>query len=241
MASAMGNGFAIRVTETVLELIDSGLGASLQDLGRRGWKRFGVPPGGALDDHAARWANLLLGNPLNAPVLEFLFHGATLRALRDVELALTGAALGPGPGPVRWHTRILTQGEEITLPPSASGVEAEIGAAARGVADSARPDELRIAHLRQRALQRAAALGPLLKANFPVRVVGRVGSADDARVASGVSGSGAEKLQGRGDFVLVASGRTARRIQAYVVQGSMQAPSGWEDHTFSRARKPRAA
>jgi biotin-dependent carboxylase-like uncharacterized protein len=110
------------VTETVLELIDPGLGASLQDLGRRGWKRYGVPPGGALDDHAARWANLLLGNPLNAPVLEFLFHGATLRALRDVELALTGAALGPGPGPVRWHTRLLTRGEEMTLPPSASGV-----------------------------------------------------------------------------------------------------------------------
>ncbi len=62
----------------------------------------------------------------------------------------------------------------------------------------------------------AAALGPLLKANFPVRVVGRVGSADDARVASGVSGSGAEKLQGRGDFVLVASGRTVHFQAAWI-------------------------
>jgi S-DNA-T family DNA segregation ATPase FtsK/SpoIIIE len=62
----------------------------------------------------------------------------------------------------------------------------------------------------------AAALGPLLKANFPVRVVGRVGSVDDARVAAGVSGTGAEKLLGRGDFVLVASGRTVHFQAAWI-------------------------
>lgn len=62
----------------------------------------------------------------------------------------------------------------------------------------------------------AAALGPLLKANFPVRVVGRVGSVEDARVAAGVTGTGAEKLQGRGDFVLVASGRTVHFQAAWI-------------------------
>ena len=56
----------------------------------------------------------------------------------------------------------------------------------------------------------AAALGPMLKANFPVRVIGRVGSAEDARVAAGVSGTDAEKLLGRGDFILVAAGQTIR-------------------------------
>jgi S-DNA-T family DNA segregation ATPase FtsK/SpoIIIE len=52
----------------------------------------------------------------------------------------------------------------------------------------------------------AAALGPHLKANLPVRLVGRVGSLDDARVATGVSASGAEKLTGYGDFIAVGGG-----------------------------------
>jgi S-DNA-T family DNA segregation ATPase FtsK/SpoIIIE len=42
-----------------------------------------------------------------------------------------------------------------------------------------------------------------LLAGFPVRIVGRVVSAEDARVAAGVGGTGAEKLTGRGDFVAV--------------------------------------
>lgn len=62
----------------------------------------------------------------------------------------------------------------------------------------------------------ASALGPMLKANFPVRVVGKVGSVEDARVAAGVSGTGAEKLLGRGDFVLVAAGQTLRFQAAWV-------------------------
>jgi S-DNA-T family DNA segregation ATPase FtsK/SpoIIIE len=62
----------------------------------------------------------------------------------------------------------------------------------------------------------AAAIGPLLKANFPVRVVGRVGSGEDARVAAGVSGTNAEKLLGRGDFVLVAGGQTVRFQAAWI-------------------------
>ena len=62
----------------------------------------------------------------------------------------------------------------------------------------------------------ASAIGPMLKANFPVRIVGKVGSVDDARVAAGASGTGAEKLQGRGDFVIVAGGQTLRFQAAWV-------------------------
>ncbi|MBP7693974.1 MAG: DNA translocase FtsK [Anaerolineales bacterium] len=56
----------------------------------------------------------------------------------------------------------------------------------------------------------AAVVGPLLKANFPVRLVGHVASAEDARVASGVAGSGAEHLLGRGDFLAIAAGQRLR-------------------------------
>jgi S-DNA-T family DNA segregation ATPase FtsK/SpoIIIE len=56
----------------------------------------------------------------------------------------------------------------------------------------------------------ARVVGSLVKANFPVRLVGRVASTDDARVASGIGGTGAEKLMGRGDFILIAGGQTIR-------------------------------
>jgi len=58
-------------------------------------------------------------------------------------------------------------------------------------------------------------LGPLVKANFPVRLVGRVVSAEDARVAAGVGGTGAEKLTGRGDFVAVYGPGLIRFQSAY--------------------------
>ncbi len=54
------------------------------------------------------------------------------------------------------------------------------------------------------------AVGSLLKANFPVRIVGRVTSAEDARVAAGVGATGAEKLMGRGDFMLITGGQVIR-------------------------------
>jgi S-DNA-T family DNA segregation ATPase FtsK/SpoIIIE len=59
----------------------------------------------------------------------------------------------------------------------------------------------------------ADVIGPLVKANFPVRIVGSVTSSPDANVAAGLSGSRAERLTGRGDMVLVQGGRF-RRFQA---------------------------
>ncbi|MDY6875130.1 MAG: DNA translocase FtsK [Chloroflexota bacterium] len=62
----------------------------------------------------------------------------------------------------------------------------------------------------------SAVLGPLVKANFPVRLVGRVTSVEDARTATGWSGTGAERLLGRGDFLAVAEGRVTRFQVAHV-------------------------
>lgn len=56
----------------------------------------------------------------------------------------------------------------------------------------------------------AGVLGTLVKANFPVRLVGKVTSAHEALVAAGVSKSGAETLAGRGDFLLIANGEKMR-------------------------------
>ncbi len=65
-------------------------------------------------------------------------------------------------------------------------------------------------------------IGPLVKANFPVRLVGRVVSAEDARVAAGVGGTGAEKLTGRGDFVAVYGPGLIRFQAAYASVGEIE-------------------
>lgn len=62
----------------------------------------------------------------------------------------------------------------------------------------------------------AQVVGSLLKANFPVRLVGRVVSADDARVAAGIGGTGAERLNGAGDFIAVAGGQMTPFQAAFV-------------------------
>jgi len=59
-------------------------------------------------------------------------------------------------------------------------------------------------------------VGSLAKANFPVRLVGRVTSPEDAKVAAGYAGTGAERLQGPGDFIAVAAGQITRFQAAYI-------------------------
>lgn len=65
----------------------------------------------------------------------------------------------------------------------------------------------------------ATAISTLIRSNFPARVVGAVPSPEDAKMASGIARSGAEKLLGRGDFILVARGEV-RRFQAARVSDS---------------------
>lgn len=62
----------------------------------------------------------------------------------------------------------------------------------------------------------ASLIGGAMKANFPVRLVGAVASRDEARYAAGVPESGAEKLEGKGDFLVVAHGEIIRFQAAWL-------------------------
>lgn len=68
----------------------------------------------------------------------------------------------------------------------------------------------------------AAAVGSLVKANFPARLVGKVASAEDARVAAGRSGTGAERLGGRGDFLCMEEGRVIRFKAAFITEAELE-------------------
>ena len=80
----------------VLRIVEPGLLATLQDLGRPGSASLGVAPSGALDRGSARTANRLVGNPEDAAVIEATMGGLRAVASRDLWFAVTGAW-----GPIR--------------------------------------------------------------------------------------------------------------------------------------------
>jgi S-DNA-T family DNA segregation ATPase FtsK/SpoIIIE len=83
----------------------------------------------------------------------------------------------------------------------------------------------------------AATVGSLTRSNFPVRLVGSVVSADDARIATGLPGTGAEKLLGRGDFILVAKGQVTRFQAAYVSEAEFKQITGQLQARYRTSRR----
>jgi KipI family sensor histidine kinase inhibitor len=84
---------ALSPSRPVFQVLDGGLMTTVQDLGRPGWRRFGVPASGALDAGALRAANAAVGNPPGAAGLEFTFPGPRLRVVAELEIAVAGADL----------------------------------------------------------------------------------------------------------------------------------------------------
>jgi S-DNA-T family DNA segregation ATPase FtsK/SpoIIIE len=72
----------------------------------------------------------------------------------------------------------------------------------------------------------ASLIGGAMKANFPVRLVGAVASRDEARFATGITNSGAEKLGGKGDFLLIAKGEAVRFQAAWLGPEDMKQVMG---------------
>jgi S-DNA-T family DNA segregation ATPase FtsK/SpoIIIE len=69
----------------------------------------------------------------------------------------------------------------------------------------------------------ASLIGSAMRANFPVRLVGAVASRDEARYATGIAESGADRLEGKGDFLLVSHGDTIRFQSAWLSEAEIKA------------------
>jgi allophanate hydrolase len=79
------------MTAAAIEVVAPGALATIQDLGRIGSRRFGVPRSGALDPLLLRVANRLVGHAEDAPAIEFFVAGPTLKAVDSpVRVALAG-------------------------------------------------------------------------------------------------------------------------------------------------------
>lgn len=107
-----------------LEVIHAGALTTIQDLGRYGYQRYGVPIGGAMDKFALRIANLLVGDQEGEAALEATILGPKLRAMRRLRLAFTGADLSPKingfPSPM-WCCLAVKEGDMISFGAPRSG------------------------------------------------------------------------------------------------------------------------
>ncbi len=72
----------------------SGILTTIQDLGREGYRRFGINPSGVMDRCAVRLINILLGNEENEAVIELHFPAAQIVFESDAIFALGGADFG---------------------------------------------------------------------------------------------------------------------------------------------------
>jgi len=74
-----------------ITILKPGIFSSIQDLGRWGLQQFGIPISGAMDEYAARRANILCGNEEYEPVLEITLHGAEIMFNEAACISLTGS------------------------------------------------------------------------------------------------------------------------------------------------------
>ena len=111
-----------------LKVVAPGLMTTLQDLGRPGYQRLGIPVSGALDEISLRAANLIAGNPGTVGALEIAYQGPTLEVEADsVRVAYAGgtAALDILQGNGAGETRRLPPLQSVRL---TKGQIARVGA-----------------------------------------------------------------------------------------------------------------
>lgn len=115
-------------TPAELEILSPGAYASLQDGGRRGYRRIGVPWAGVLDARLMRIANALVGNAEGVAVIECFDGGLQLAARgAPVRVAVAGDAVieietdgGHRPLPA-WRSVTLAEGGILRIRRLGSG------------------------------------------------------------------------------------------------------------------------
>lgn len=113
----------------------AGVLTTIQDLGRPRHRFAGVPPGGAMDRFAAAAANLLVGNPEDAPLLEITVTGPRLVAAAAARVAVSGADFVlsvNGAAVPLWATVDLNPGDRLDLTERRAGARCYLALAGGG-------------------------------------------------------------------------------------------------------------
>ncbi len=112
-----------------VEIVDSGLLATVQDLGRNDVGAFGVSPSGAADWLSARCANRLVGNPPEAALIEATMSGLHFVARQTMMIAITGAtALAVVGGAKRslWQSLRVRAGSDVKISAAERGLRSYV-------------------------------------------------------------------------------------------------------------------
>ena len=105
---------------------------TVQDLGRFGHLRVGIPTSGPMDRDAFVLGNRLVGNPDGAAGLECTLVGPRLELTDDRLVAVTGADVAPtlnGAAMPAWQAVAAKAGDVLRLGPARSGVRAYLAVA----------------------------------------------------------------------------------------------------------------
>ncbi|ADT84018.1 5-oxoprolinase subunit C family protein [Thermococcus barophilus] len=108
----------------MIELVNVPSLTTIQDLGRYGYQKFGIPVSGVMDEVSARLANYLVGNHDNASLIEFVLKGPTIRfhssavfaVAGDVDVRLNGIPIEP------WQSHWAKRGDVLEIGLLKSGV-----------------------------------------------------------------------------------------------------------------------
>lgn len=109
------------MSEAVLSVAFAGPHVSVQDAGRPGLMRYGVPGSGALDRLSFAAANIALGNPADAPGIEISMGGLVLQCISGtVSFAVAGGGFiveHAGASRGSWTVATLRAGEKLAIRP----------------------------------------------------------------------------------------------------------------------------
>lgn len=108
---------------------NGGMLTTVQDTGRFGYQRFGVPVAGAVDVRSAGYANMLVGNRRDDAVLEVTMIGPQIEFTEDTCIAITGADISPllGDAPLTMYCAVpVRRGDILRFGALRSGCRAYI-------------------------------------------------------------------------------------------------------------------
>jgi len=111
----------------MIRFLDPGAQTTVQDLGRAGHLRYGIPPSGPIDPPTFILANRLVGNADGAAGLECTVLGPRFEIRTPCAIAVTGADMPisvSGQEAPAWTTLVLRAGDVVKLGPARAGVRA---------------------------------------------------------------------------------------------------------------------
>ncbi|MBC8756470.1 biotin-dependent carboxyltransferase family protein [Kordia sp. YSTF-M3] len=111
----------------MMEVLQSGLYTSIQDFGRFGYRNYGVPISGVMDEYHGALANQILGNDQDAAVLEITLQGPSLYFHEATQIVICGADLSPklNNQPIRLNIPIhIAKGDQLDFGARNYGVRA---------------------------------------------------------------------------------------------------------------------